>query len=56
MSDADKKKDVRKDDAGKSSGHISEKRQDKTEKRPWSHVIDKDSYSNGPGDNIYVFG
>lgn len=31
-------------------------RQDKQPNMKWGHIIDKDSYSNGPGENIYVFG
>ncbi|MCX5646740.1 MAG: hypothetical protein NTZ17_19000 [Phycisphaerae bacterium] len=37
-----------------------EKRQpssdDGKHKRGWSDVFDDSTYSNGPGDNIYVFG
>lgn len=28
----------------------------KSQKRGWSHIIGKVTYSAGPGDNIYVFG
>lgn len=48
-----KSKEAQKDKSGGASGNSLASR---GEKRGWRHIIDKGTYSNGPGDNIYVFG
>lgn len=56
MSVSGKEREEREEDRVKSSEKVDGKISDKTQKRPWGHIIDKDAYSSGPGDNIYVFG
>ncbi len=56
MGCAGKKKELERNEKETSRDKTNNKRQDKTEKRPWSHIIDRDKYCDGPGDNIYVFG
>jgi hypothetical protein len=40
----------------KSNAKSSKSRQNANTKRGWSDVFDNLTYSDGPGDNIYVFG
>jgi hypothetical protein len=44
------------DDKVKNHCNSSAAKEKNNAKRGWSDVFDKLTYSNGPGDNIYVFG
>jgi hypothetical protein len=54
------KKDKEKKDGRTGENKYSEIRKgdrfNRNEKEGWRHIIDKSKYSDGPGDNIYVFG
>ena len=50
------KTDTDKKPAGKNTNPPSEAHGKKQGKRGWSDVFDNLTYSEGPGDNIYVFG
>jgi hypothetical protein len=53
------KEDKEKEDRYAEGKHSEPKGSDRpirNEKQGWRHIIDKSKYSDGPGDNIYVFG
>jgi hypothetical protein len=56
MSVGGKETEEKKDEMAKKGEKVEGKISDRMQKRPWDHIIDKDAYSSGPGDNIYVFG
>ncbi len=56
MCRAGKGKEVKKTEAEKNNTSRTAHNTRRSEKRGWGHIIDKEKYSNGPGDNIYVFG
>ena len=39
----------------KKSGNL-EKASQPEPKRPWGNILDNITFSNGPGDNVYVYG
>ena len=47
---------IKEEQKDKSNVPSNNSRASRGKKRGWRHIINKENYSSGPGDNIYVFG